>query len=138
MGSDGSALARFSALGEHGAVWVAIGLGAAAVDAPRRTAWLRGARRVLAAYAVNQIVKVVVRRPRPQHHGVRTHSELSFPSAHATTSFCGARAYSAVEPRLTPALYGLAVALAASRIALRVHHPSDVLAGAVLGTVLAR
>ncbi len=48
-----------------------------------------------------------------------THSDLSFPSAHATTSFCAARLYA----RLGLPLYPLAFALAASRVALRVHHP---------------
>jgi membrane-associated phospholipid phosphatase len=61
-------------------------------------------------------------------------SNLSFPSAHATTAFCGARMYA----RLGLPLYPLAVALAASRLYLRVHHPSDVVAGAALGTAIAR
>lgn len=61
-------------------------------------------------------------------------SNLSFPSAHTTTAFCGARMYG----RLGLPLYPLALALAASRLYLRVHYPSDVVAGAVLGTVIAR
>lgn len=125
---------RFSKLGEHGAIWVAIGLGGAAVDEPRRQEWLRGVRRIALAYAVNQVVKVIVRRERPGDQRAPTLSNLSFPSAHATTSFCGARMYG----RLGLPLYPLAVALALSRLALRVHHPSDVVAGALLGTVIAR
>jgi undecaprenyl-diphosphatase len=125
---------QFSKLGEHGAIWVAIGLAGAAADEPRREEWLRGVRRVGIAYAVNQLVKVVVRRQRPADQAAHTISNLSFPSAHTTTSFCGARMYR----RLGVNLYPLAVALAASRLVLRVHHPSDVAAGAVLGTVIAR
>lgn len=125
---------RFSRLGEHGAVWLAIGLGGALLDEPRRTDWLRGARRVGIAYAVNQVLKVVVRRRRPADARAATLSDLSFPSAHTTTAFCGARMYG----RLGLPLYPLAVALAASRLALRVHHPSDVAAGALLGTLIAR
>jgi len=106
----------------------------AGADAPRREAWLAGVRRVALSYGVNQLVKVLVGRRRPAGHVARTHSELSFPSAHATTSFCGARMYG----RLGLQLYPLALALALSRLALRVHHPSDVLAGAALGTLLAR
>ena len=125
---------RFSKLGEHGAVWYAIGLAGAALDPPRREEWLRGVRRVAISYAVNQLIKVVVRRERPAGARAHTHSNLSFPSAHTTTSFCGARMYR----RLGLPLYPLAVAIAASRLALRVHHPSDVVAGAALGTVIAR
>jgi undecaprenyl-diphosphatase len=125
---------QFSKLGEHGAIWVGIGLAGAAADEPRREEWLRGVRRVGIAYAVNQLVKVIVRRERPADKAADTLSNLSFPSAHTTTSFCGARMYR----RLGVNLYPLALALAASRLALRVHHPSDVAAGAVLGTVIAR
>ncbi len=125
---------QFSKLGEHGAIWVVIGLTGAAVDKARREEWLRGLRRVGLAYGVNQLIKVIVRRQRPAGRLAATHSNLSFPSAHATTSFCAARMYA----RLGLPLYPLALALAASRLILKVHHPSDVVAGAALGTVIAR
>lgn len=128
---------RFSRLGEHGAIWIAIGLAGATVDAARREEWLRGARRVVFAYGVNQLVKVAVRRPRPAGQRVATLSDLSFPSAHTTTSFCGARMYARLGVGWVGP-YSLALAFAASRLALRVHHPSDVVAGAALGTVLGR
>jgi undecaprenyl-diphosphatase len=115
-------------------VWLAIGAAGAVADEPRRAAWLGAVRRVALAYGVNQAVKLVVRRERPAGQRTHTMTKLSFPSAHATTSFCGARVYG----RLGLPLYPLAVALAASRLVLRVHHPTDVLAGAVLGTAIAR
>jgi len=129
----------YSRLGEHGAGWIAIGLLGAAIDPDRRTSWLRGARIVAASYALNQILKFIVRRPRPELPGLpplsRTITRLSFPSAHSTTAFAGARAYS----RLTsaPALYTAAALTAISRPYLGVHYPSDVLAGAALGTLTA-
>jgi undecaprenyl-diphosphatase len=67
---------------------------------------------------------------------VSTPTQLSFPSAHATTSFAGALCYSRLGLPRAP-LYALALALSASRVYLGVHYPSDVLAGAALGTAAA-
>ena len=134
------AVGAFSKTGEHAACWLALGaVGAAASGGARRHAWLRGAGVVAGAYAVNQAVKFTVRRPRPELDGLppltSTVSRLSFPSAHATTSFAAARAYRGLAPAW--ALYGAAVALALSRPYLGVHYPSDVVAGAMLGTAVA-
>jgi undecaprenyl-diphosphatase len=94
---------------------------------------------VVAAYVVNQTTKLVVRRRRPELPGLPaltpTVSRLSFPSAHATTSFAAARAYRRVAP--SPPLYATAIAFALSRPYLGVHYPSDVIAGAALGTAIA-
>ena len=134
-------MARFSTLGEHAGVWLALGLvgSLTARVASQRAAWRSGVVTVLWAYAVNQAIKLVVVRRRPQLDGlpqlVPTMSQRSFPSAHATTSFAGARAFRGLAPG--GALYGLAGALAVSRPWLGVHYPSDVAAGAVLGTAVA-
>jgi membrane-associated phospholipid phosphatase len=131
-------LRAFSRLGEHGALWLALGLAGAGLDRARRDDWLAGARTVALAYAVNQAIKALVPRPRPAGPPlISTRSNRSFPSAHAATSFAGARAYRRLGLPAVP-LYALAAAMAASRVALRVHHLSDVLAGAVLGTLIAR
>jgi len=134
------AVAAFSRLGEHSAVWLAIGYAGALVDRSRAPAWRRARRTVLGVYAVNTTIKFAVRRPRPQIPGLPplqgTTTALSFPSAHAATSFAGALAYSRTGLPAAP-LYALAVAMASSRLYLGVHYPSDVLAGAVLGTALA-
>jgi hypothetical protein len=47
--------------GEWGALWVAIGLGAATVDATRRHRWLRAAAVAPAAVGFNYMVKLAVR-----------------------------------------------------------------------------
>jgi membrane-associated phospholipid phosphatase len=135
------AVAAFSRTGEHAAAWLALGLAGAALarEPDRRRAWLRGVRIVGAAYAVNQAVKFSVRRHRPELDGLPpitpVVTQLSFPSAHATTSFAAARAYTPLAPACL--LYPVAAALAASRPYLGVHYPSDVVAGALLGTVVA-
>jgi membrane-associated phospholipid phosphatase len=134
------AIARFSSLGEHGGVWLALGVSGWLLDPGRRPQWRRATATVVGTYALNTVVKLVVRRRRPALAGlpalVSTPTSLSFPSAHASTSFAGARAISRLGVPAAP-LYGLAAGLALSRLYLGVHHPSDVLAGAVLGTLVA-
>jgi membrane-associated phospholipid phosphatase len=136
------AVAAFSRTGEHAACWLALGLAGAAANAaqpPRRTAWLHGTGVVGASYALNTAIKFVVRRPRPELPGLvpltPVVTGLSFPSAHATTSFAAARTYGALAPAAP--LYAVAVLIALSRIYLGVHYPSDILAGALFGTALA-
>jgi membrane-associated phospholipid phosphatase len=129
------AVRRFSQLGEHAALWLALGIFGALVDRPRRARWRRGALVVGLTYAANTAIKAIVRRPRPVVDGlpplVATPTRLSFPSAHSSTSFAAARAYG----RLLPAgpLYAAAAAMACSRVYLGVHYPSDVAGGALLG-----
>ena len=129
---------RFSSLGEHAAIWLVIGLAAAALDRRQRSDWLRATRSVLVAYALNTLLKGVVRRKRPHLEKlpalIATPTSLSFPSAHASSSFAAARAFSSLMPG-SP-LYAGATAMALSRVYLGVHYPSDIAAGAMLGTVV--
>jgi decaprenylphosphoryl-5-phosphoribose phosphatase len=135
------AVAAYSRTGEHAAAWLALGLLRAALSrgAGTRRAWLRGVRTIAASYVVNQAVKVALRRRRPELDGLPpltpVVTRLSFPSVHATTSFAAARAYAGLVPAW--ALYAAAGAFALSRPYLGVHYPSDVLAGAALGTTVA-
>jgi membrane-associated phospholipid phosphatase len=135
------ALGTFSRTGEHAACWIALGLAGAALDTDpaRRRRWLRGCGTVVAAYGLNFAVKLAVRRRRPELPGLPpltpTVSRLSFPSAHATTSFAAAAAYRGLAP--AGLLYGAALLFGFTRPYLGVHYPSDVVAGAVLGTMVA-
>jgi membrane-associated phospholipid phosphatase len=134
------AIERFSKLGERGGVWIAIGAAGYTLDPSRRAQWRRAAGTVLGTYALNTAIKLVVRRRRPQLPGLppltNTPTQLSFPSAHASTSFTGALVYARMGLPAFP-LYELAIGLACSRLYLGVHYPSDVLAGALLGTAVA-
>jgi undecaprenyl-diphosphatase len=128
-----------SHLGSYGFVWFVLAV---------LTVWLL--RRplafplVLLAYfvsaATSDAIKLAVERHRPIDHPlVRAPITHSFPSGHATTSFACAVTLAAFTPRYAaPVLYALAAGIAYSRVYVGVHYPLDVLAGAVLGILVAR
>jgi undecaprenyl-diphosphatase len=101
-----------------------------------RTSTLLG----IESVTVNWGVKSLFGRSRPVHdeerpHHLRTPLTSSFPSGHASAAFTAAALLSE-DSRLAPVYYALAVFVSASRVHVRIHHASDVVAGAALGIVL--
>ena len=134
------AVRAYTHLGQHGALWLALGMAGAALDRERRPRWRRATRAVVLANAVNQTVKLTVRRRRPQLSDlpplVGTPTQLSFPSAHAATSAAAVHAFWHLAPPLP--LRAAASAMVLSRLYLGVHYPSDIVAGVVLGATIGR
>jgi len=136
------AVRGYSRLGEHGACWVALGAAGAMLDPDRarRPRWKRATLAVAATYAVNQALKLAVRRPRPQLPGLPqlmgTRTQLSFPSAHAATSAAAVHAYRRLAP--TAPVRAAAIAMTLSRLYLGVHYPSDIVAGVALGATIGK
>ena len=129
---------RYSTLGEHAAVWLAIGAAGALLDRARRPRWQRATAVVACSYLTSSSIKWSIGRPRPViadlPHLMATPTGLSFPSSHSTSSFAAARAYAGLLPTLP--LYCAATTMAVSRLYLGVHYPSDIAAGVALGSVL--
>lgn len=129
----------FTRTGEHGGLWLAGSALAAGLDRPRRPVYLRAIRVVSIGYLINIAMKYLVRRPRPVLDGLpalsSTLSGLAYPSAHSTTSFAAATVLSDALPAAP--VYACAAAMALSRVYVGVHYPSDIVAGALLGTTLA-
>jgi membrane-associated phospholipid phosphatase len=126
-------------IGEYGAVWLVIGLVLAFVDPDNGEDWVVAGILGPIAIGLNFAVKLVVRRPRPVLEGLPplggAPSSLSFPSAHATSSFACATAMTRIAPEAA-VLFALAGAIAVCRPYLGMHYPSDVLGGAILGVAL--
>jgi membrane-associated phospholipid phosphatase len=126
-------------IGEYGAVWLVIGIVLAFADPDNGEDWVVAGVLGPVAIGLNYVVKVLVRRPRPVLEGLPplggAPSSLSFPSAHATSSFACATAMTRIAPEAA-VLFVLAAAIASCRPYLGMHYPSDVLGGAVLGTAL--
>lgn len=133
------AVVAFSRLGEHSAIWLASSLIGGALDHRHRPVYYRLVRTVIAVEVTNAVAKIVIGRTRPRLAGLpalmSTRSQRSCPSAHAASSFAAARVLSERFPGVSA--YGLASAMAVSRPYLGVHYPSDVLAGIVLGSLIA-
>ncbi len=62
---------------------------------------------------------------------------LSFPSSHAVNNFGVATVFSQYYPKWKVWFYGCATLIGISRVAVGVHYPSDVIAGAIIGTSIA-
>ncbi|HWC73898.1 MAG TPA: phosphatase PAP2 family protein [Gemmatimonadales bacterium] len=86
-----------------------------------------------------QVLKRAVARPRPCDANGRPLAlvdlpdPFSFPSGHAAAATAVAGAVSIAHPLAAPLLLPLAGLIAYSRVALRVHHVGDVIAGIALG-----
>lgn len=107
----------------HAAVRVGLGLGAESL-------------------LVNVGIKSLFKRTRPpwavdRPMHLRRPKTSSFPSGHATSAFAAAGLLSEEDP-IWPLYYAIAVVVATSRVYVRIHHASDVLAGIPLGVALGR
>lgn len=104
-------------------------------------AWLVGAS--LAAGAVTGVIKLLVQRVRPCNAlawcsaiDIAAPTSWSFPSGHATGSFAVAGFVAMRAPRWLPLAMVYAILVGWSRCVLGVHYPSDVFAGAIIGTLV--
>jgi undecaprenyl-diphosphatase len=93
---------------------------------------------------VTTLFKYLVQRDRPPtivldpEPLMEVPTTSSFPSGHTSTGFACAYVISRLAPRLTVYVFVLAALIGFSRIYVGVHYPLDVLAGAILGIVVAK
>ena len=133
-----------SELGDWSLLWHLLGVGQAllpgrdAMHAVRLSAIL-GAESLLVNGAVKSLFdrhRPVWEEDRPRPHRIRRPLTSSFPSGHASAAFTAAGVLGRGDP-LWPLYYGIAVVVSSSRVYVKMHHASDVVAGAAIGVGLA-
>ena len=131
-------LYRLSSAADHSLLWHFCGA-ATALARGDDTQWAARYAAAIGAESLltNGVIKTVFRRVRPAdyaelewHYGMYRPITSSFPSGHATAAFCAATLLGGGP------WYALAGAVAATRVYVRLHHASDVAAGAALGLAL--
>lgn len=124
---------------DYSRAWHAISLMMAVVSPTRRRDSLRlAALLAVESVIVNGVIKEIFKRERPPQlddraYEVRRPRTKSFPSGHASSAALTAVLLTDAAPRLRPLWLALAATVSASRIHNRMHHGSDVAAGAVIG-----
>ena len=95
----------------------------------------------LSAIMGEGLLKHIVQRPRPYadfpwvHLLVDKSTIYSFPSGHTTSSVAAAYVLSKYFKKYAPFIWTVAAMIAASRLYLFMHYPSDIVAGVVLGLI---
>ncbi|MDR1588669.1 MAG: phosphatase PAP2 family protein [Oscillospiraceae bacterium] len=137
-------MAALSLIGNAGVAWLLLGAALTAREKYRRRGLALFACLTVCFIINNLIIKNAVARPRPFEvvEGLRilisAPGDYSFPSGHAASGFAAAYSISrTLSRRAAICAFVLASLIALSRVYVGVHYPSDVVAGAILGTLCA-
>jgi undecaprenyl-diphosphatase len=132
-----------SSAADHGFLWLLVGASRAARRGDPRSALHLGAALGVESLLTNGPIKAMFRRVRPDDdhppdgplpYGMHRPLTSSFPSGHAASAFTAATLLAGGPA--TPLWFALAAVVAGSRVYTRMHHTSDVVAGAALGVAL--
>ncbi|SHE76662.1 undecaprenyl-diphosphatase [Ferrithrix thermotolerans DSM 19514] len=131
-----------SALADHSIIWFIVALSLYFLRPRYKKEALQAAAILFAESGfVNVIVKTIFRRQRPIHVGdrplpLRQPLTSSFPSGHATAATCAAVLFGDVKYLKWP-IRIFAATVVMSRVHVKIHHASDVIAGVGVGWVFA-
>ena len=124
---------------DFGSVYAVAGVATSLILLGRTRLAVRAAGAALTAWGIAQGAKTVFARPRPYHDGdvevlVRRPAGLSYPSGHPAVAAALARVLAPEAHRMiAPLIERLPSLVAASRVYVGVHYPSDVIGGRLVG-----
>lgn len=134
----------YTKLGDAGLLWIALSLAMLFHKPTRKAGALALGAMILGLIVTNLTIKPLISRPRPWLDWpivplVTEDDPNSFPSGHTCAAFAAAMVWVRTLPqkrdRVIVAV--MAVLMGLSRLYVGVHYPSDVLAGAVIGSLCA-
>ena len=130
----------FTKIGNAGAIWLISGM-VLFISRKFRKAGFDIIIAVGICWVINEVFKGIVARPRPFNEIeelttviFNLPASLSFPSGHTCSSFAAAYVYARCFGKRGAWAYAVAVLISVSRVYIGVHYPSDIIAGAVVGT----
>lgn len=132
--------------GESGIFWIALSLALMIPKKTRKAGFTMGLALLIGVTLGNGVLKNLFARIRPYDLDPTLSAQLawghmstdfSFPSGHTLASFEAAVGLMLHHKKWGGAALALAVLVSVSRLCLVVHYPTDVLAGAILGTLFA-
>ena len=96
---------------------------------------------LVARFVVGSLLKALIARPRPfmalpHVSALVVETGYSMPSGHATFFFALATYLLSIDRKWGTVFLTLATVISIGRVAVGVHYPSDILAGAILGSTL--
>lgn len=134
----------YTKLGDAGLLWIALSLAMLFRKPTRRAGALALCAMILGLIVTNLTIKPLISRPRPWLDWpivplVAENDPNSFPSGHTCAAFAAAMVWVRTLPQRRDRVIAavMAVLMGLSRLYVGVHYPTDVLAGAVIGSLCA-
>lgn len=135
----------YTSLGNAGMMWIVLSLAMLCFRPTRKAGAISLLAMALGLLCTNIVLKHLVSRPRPWLDVaglaalVSEPDPNSFPSGHTCAAFAAAISWLRALPKRWMGRLGvvLAVCMGLSRLYVGVHYPSDVIAGALVGTLCA-
>lgn len=134
----------YTKLGDAGLLWIALSLAMLFRKPTRRAGAMALCAMILGLIVTNLTIKPLISRPRPWLDWpivplVAENDPNSFPSGHTCAAFAAAMVWVRTLPQRRDRVIAavMAVLMGLSRLYVGVHYPTDVLAGAVIGSLCA-